>query len=214
MVNSIVSVLIGVFKIKYQVSIDSSLVEQATAYSYWQLHQSRTTAIPGLFRVQDFLYPVLLDKLLAKLCETLPWQPETTESGLEAYPNRQKINWLPDSVIEETHMVFANITAAVNRKFARKNRFLSISVWRDDPGYCIAPHTDTELIDIAIQIYLEPGRPELGTEFHLDPHTVKIPYQPNTGYIMDNQAQILHSMPTPVPEFQRRLSVYAIYTAQ
>ena len=195
-------------------SIDSSLVEQATAYSRWQLHQSRTTAIPGLLRLDDFLYPVLLDKLLEKLREALPWQPETTESGSQAYPNRQKINWLPESVIEETHMVFENLTGAVNRKFARNNRFLSISVWRDDPGYSIPSHVDNSIIDIAMQIYLEPGPRELGTAFHWNSNTVTIPYQSNTGYLMDNRAQIPHSMSNSVPEFQRRLSVYAIYSAQ
>ena len=40
-------------------------------------------------------------------------------------------HWLADTVIEEAHTMFENLTEVLNTKFNRTNTFLGISIWRD-----------------------------------------------------------------------------------
>lgn len=192
-------------------SLDFNLIDQALDWSVQQLQRRQTTSNSALAFLDDFLLPDLLHKLDQRLMLPLAWVNETIEDGSHIYPNRQKINWESESVIEELHTVFELLTPEVNKIFQRNNKFLCINIWKDSPGYQIGKHTDNSAIDVAIQIYLDSGDSALGTEFYLENQTVQARYFRNSGYIMDNQAQIPHSMQGNIPQNHHRLSVYAIW---
>jgi hypothetical protein len=59
------------------------------------------------------------------------------------------------------------------------------------------------------QIYVD-GDPSQGTTFKVNNKEIFIPFEPNTGYLMDNRYQIVHGMLTPVQD-QVRQSIYLIY---
>jgi hypothetical protein len=168
-----------------------------------------TTVSPGLFLLESFLHPILLSKLNDYIINTdLAWQIEP----YQATKNRLKINWVADTVIEEVHIVMKNLTAELNRQFNRSNKFLGITIWKDQEGYTIERHKDRALIDLAIQIYLFGGTEDLGTKFEYNNTIISADYKENSGYLQDNQLGIMHYLDTPVPKDHNRYSLYAIWT--
>lgn len=191
-------------------SLDFDLIEQSVAWSTQQLQQKQTIT-PALAFLHSFLEPRLLSKLLARIELPMCWQDETIEDGSLSYPNRKKVNWEAESVVEELHCVFQQLTPIINQTYSRSNEFLSISIWQDLPGYSIGPHRDNPIIDVAIQIYLGSGPADLGTEFAISDQWIRAPYHQNLGYIMDNRAGIEHRMLGKIAPGQQRFSIYAIW---
>lgn len=190
--------------------LDTELIKQSTQYSMNKLESVPDSACPGLFLLSDFLYSALLDKLISFITTTnnLDWQ---NQEGQE-YTNRLKINWIPDSVIEEIYIVMEQLTEILNKKFNRNNKFIGISVWKDQEGYTIEKHTDNKIIDVAIQIYLTEATENLGTTFEYDNLTVQARYQKNYGYLLDGSQQLTHSMTTAMPKDHIRYSLYAMWS--
>lgn len=191
-------------------TIDSQLIEHSAIHAQQQLFAA-TTVAPGLLFVKDFFHTDLLTKIFNEISQDWPWQSETIEDGTAAYPNRLKINWLADTVVEETHCVFEQLTPNIKELFTGAYRFLGIAFWKDLPGYQIGAHVDNASIAWSIQIYLSSAPPNLATEFYTDDQTLQAKYHVNHGYAMDNTKQIRHAMPFAVPENHLRLSCHAIW---
>ena len=105
--------------------LDFDLIDRSTEYSTKQIQNLINTECPYLFFLDSFIDPELLEKLLNFIStEELIWLPETNQE----YQNRLKLNWVFDTVVEETHIVLENLTTELNLKFNRNNKFLGLSV--------------------------------------------------------------------------------------
>ena len=194
-------------------TLDFNLISKAGKQSVNQLQERIPTISPDLFLLDNFLDPELLNKLLLYVTNNeLKWSKETSKDGTINYANRFKINWDPDTVIEETNIIMENLTDTINQLYNRKTKFLGISVWKDLESYIIGKHIDNPIIDIALQIYLNDGPYDLATKFEHHGQTIHAQYNTNSGYIMDNRAKLVHYVGTAVPVTYTRYSLYAIWT--
>lgn len=82
-------------------------------------------------------------------------------------------------------------------------------LWRDFRGFKSDWHPDDFTRAPTAQIYVD-GDQEQGTSFKIDNKETVIPFEPNTGYLMDNRYQIVHGMISPVQNRVRQ-SIYLIY---
>lgn len=189
--------------------LDFTLIDDSTVYSINQLKNKAPTVSPGLFLLESFLHPQLLAKLNDYIINAdLAWQVEP----YQANRNRLKINWVSDSVIEEVHIVMENLTSALNQQFNRTDRFLGVTIWKDQEGYTIERHTDNSTVNLAIQIYLTGSVDDLATKFEYGNVIISADYKENSGYLQDNQLGIMHYLDNPVPKDHVRYSLYAIWT--
>ena len=184
-----------------------NLVQLGTAYSQQQLQTRITTSSTKLWFLQDFIYPKLLEKLFEYIttCATLKWHPL---KGQEKR-NRAEVNWEPESVIEEIHMVYNNLTLDLNLIFDRNLKFNGIAIWKDGPGYSFGKHQDADCISVAMQVYLIDGPTDLHTKFYFQDQILESTYRKNYGYCMDNLNKLQHGIETPVPKDHVRYSLYA-----
>lgn len=192
-------------------SLDFKLIEKSIQHAIDSLESSEIVC-PGLLSLVDLLYLDLLTKLQTYIFnEDLPWKRQEDPIALSRYFGRKKINWVPDSVIEETHMVLDGLTDYINQRFNKQNKFGGLSIWKDEHTYQVPLHTDDLRIDISMQIYLNgDDNMDLGTGFRLDT-VVKIPYKTNYGYLMDNSQKISHFYNGKSPKDYHRYSLYAIW---
>lgn len=89
------------------------------------------------------------------------------------------------------------------------------SFWYDTEGFTTNIHLDGALPN-AMQIYLTNCDENLGTVFYYDtsvPWKVryKFPYKANTGYLMLNNSNQWHAVPTVLKSGQARLSSYTYF---
>jgi len=189
--------------------LDFKLITDSTSYSLDRLSKIDSTACPHLFFLKDFINPDLLVKLLDYITtEEIVWTKELKQE----YNNRLKLNWIPESVIEETHIVLDNLTADLNQRFNRTNKFLGLSIWKDQEGYTISMHEkDNSIIDVAVQIYLSESTVDLATKFLVNGTILSTDYKENYGYLVDNSVGVPHYMNTPVPADHIRYSLYAMW---
>jgi hypothetical protein len=190
-------------------SLKFKLIKKSTEYSLDKLKNITKSNCPDLFILDDFLYPPLMDKLVDFLTTTdIDWQV------YQEHVNRLKLNWIPNSVVEEVHIVLENLTSELNQKFNRNNKFFGVAIWKDQEGYTIEKHNkDNSIIDIALQLYLSENLVDLGTKFEYKDEIIQINYRKNHGYLYDNSHQgVPHYMTTPVPKEHIRYSLYAIWS--
>lgn len=189
--------------------LNFKLITNSTSYSLDRISKIDPTVCPHLFFLKDFINPDLLVKLLDYITtEEIVWTKELKQE----YNNRLKLNWIPESVIEETHIVLDNLTADLNQKFNRTNKFLGLSIWKDQEGYTISMHEkDNNIIDVAVQIYLSESTVDLATKFLVNGTILTTDYKKNYGYLVDNSVGVPHYMNTPVPADHIRYSLYAMW---
>jgi hypothetical protein len=191
-------------------ALDFALIDRSTQYAIDSLESSKTIC-PGLLYVLDLLDSELLAKLQTYIFdENIVWGIQEHHDGDGYHYDRKKINWISDSVIEETHMVLEGLTDYINQCFSRQNKFLGLSIWKDEHSYQVPLHIDNPVIDVSVQIYLNDNNMDLGTRFQLDT-VFKIPYKTNHGYLMDNRQHIQHFYDGKSPEDYHRYSLYAIW---
>jgi hypothetical protein len=193
-------------KEKNNMSLDFELIDSSTTYSLTRLVNRVTTPSPELFLLQDFIDPRLLDKLYQFITTqpNLSWQ---LVNGQE-YRTRKEICWEADTVIEEVHTVFENLTDYLNQEFNRNLKFNGISIWQDSPSYMYGRHKDIPIINLAIQIYMTSGYNELNTKFYYNDQILESVYQKNYEYLIDNSNFLEHGIDTPVPKKHIRYSLY------
>jgi len=190
--------------------IDQDIIKLASAYSLTRLKSRCIIKPDSLYLLENFLDPALTSRVLNHLIKNnIDWQEEPKQYG----SNRKKINWEFNTPIEELYNTINSLTDSINQIFNRNNKFLGITIWKDEAGYKIPKHTDNPVIDIAMQIYLT-ADPEIdaGTTFIVDNKNIKIPYKQNVGYLMDNTANIEHYMTGDIPDNHVRYSLYAIWS--
>lgn len=190
--------------------LDQDLISKSTVKSIDSLDKIVSTECPHLFFIEDFLEHSLLKKLISFISTAdVEWVKEIDQE----YLNRLKLNWVFDSVVEEVHIVLDNLTEKLNQKFNKTNKFIGLTVWKDQEGYTISPHNkDNDLIDIAIQLYLTEGNVDLSTKFEYNGKILHPSYKINSGYLFDNSVGVRHYMITPVPQNYTRFSLYAIWS--
>lgn len=190
--------------------IDQDVIRLASAHSLRQLDSRCTIQPHALYRLDNFLDPLLISRVLNYITNNdIRWEEDTSQPGV----NRKKINWEFDTPIEELYNTMNLLTDSINQIFNRDNKFLGITVWKDEIGYKIKKHTDNPVIDIAMQIYLtaDPAI-DAGTTFIVDNEHIQLPYKENVGYLMDNTANIEHYMTGNIPNRHVRYSLYAIWS--
>lgn len=190
--------------------IDHDLIEQSI------LHSNKITPVEifsGLYKIENFLFTPLLKKLLSFVSTIdMEWVYETTPDGQELIQSRKKVNWIPDSPLEEVHTVLESYTTSINKLFDRDNTFDGISVWKDTTGYNIKPHTDNPIFDVALQLYLS-DNPYIkkATSFYKDDAVYQLDHIQNTGYIVDNRRKIVHSFTDKIPNNDVRYSLHSVW---
>lgn len=193
-------------------ALDFALIDQSTRYSIDQLNKKIPTDCPYIFILSNFINPVLLEKLYRYALDSNDWCEQERYGSSLYEPNRFKINWKADSVIEEIHTVFENLTDTFNQVYKKNYKFSGINLWKDSSGYNITRHVDNPTIDLSIQIYLNDSNCDLGTKFEYANATIKTPYIKNFGYIMDNDGKIIHYFDSLIPPDYTRYSLYAIWS--
>lgn len=187
--------------------LDTDLIALTNNHLNKSNSSKTSSSINGLYLIENFLP----DKMLNKIHEYLI-SPDALWESADSYPNRYKINWQANTVIEELRISLNTLTSALNNEFSRNNTFIGLTLWKDLPGYSISKHIDNPVIDIAIQVYLSHIDYKLGTCFEKEEKQVNIDYKKNCGYLMDNQEKIIHYMIKPVPKNYTRYSLYAIWS--
>jgi len=142
------------------------------------------------------------------------WKPETTKYGIPMNNKpRHKIEWDPESVVEEVHEVCNSVTPLLQEQYTCPDIvFDGITLWRDQPGYNISWHTDNPVIHLTMQIYLSGSSVCPGTEFKTQSGSVTASFVPNTGYFIDQRiTRPTHRTAHAVPENQIRYSLFAIW---
>ena len=192
-------------------AIDFALIDQATQYSIDQLAQKISTQCPYISILPNFIDPALLEKLYNYALVSDCWSKQEKYGSSFYETNRFKINWEPDTVIEEVHTVFENLTDTFNQVYKKNYKFSGINLWKDSAGFHTIRHIDNPTIDLSIQIYLNDTDCDLGTKFEYANTTIKTPYLKNFGYIMNNDGKIIHYFDSEIPPEYTRYSLYAIW---
>jgi hypothetical protein len=142
------------------------------------------------------------------------WKFETNAHGvpMEETP-RYKLEWDPESVVEEVHEVCNLITPMLQELYTCPEIiFNGITLWRDHPGYNMSWHTDNPSIHMTMQIYLFGSTDCPGTEFKTESGSITAPFVSNTGYFIDQRTtRPVHRVTHTVPENQMRYSLFAIW---
>lgn len=198
--------------------VDNTLINESTKYSIERLNKKTGTDCPYIFLLDDFLYSSLINKLY-NYCispdSENEWHDQEAFGTIKKYKkNRKKINWVSDSVIEETHVILDNLTPYLNSEFKRNNKFLGLSLWKDISGFEIEKHIDNPQIDISLQIYLNSCTEYLGTKFEYNDNVLMTKYVSNSGYLMDNLGKVAHYFDDDIPDDFTRYSLYGIWTNQ
>lgn len=189
-------------------TIDQQLIEKSSNFSIDRFQERKSTECSYLYFLSDFLLTELLEKLTTYITnEDLPWE----QVARQEYANRRSVSWIPDSVVEETHMVFESITPSIENLLQRNQKFDGISIWKDQYPYQIKPHADQREIGSAIQIYLNSCKDNVVTSFSWGDSVLKPKNRANCGYFIDNHGQVIHWLESPVPKDFIRYSLYAIW---
>jgi hypothetical protein len=145
---------------------------------------------------------IFLDSELEYVLTSLPTQTNWQTVNLQEMQPRHTLQWESDGLVDYTWELINHLDFS---KFGLK--FTNVSIWRDQHPYCICNHVDNDQVKAAMQIYLSTGMSNTSTWFD----TIEIPFELNTGYIMNNRNKLPHKMKHPVPLNQTRYSVYALF---
>jgi hypothetical protein len=192
-----------------QMPINFELVNNSIAHLKSRMDARISTNCPDLWFLEDFLYVPLKDKLWEFISGIgkQEWSIMPEQSAL----SRRYINWQPDTVIEETHMVLESATRHLESLLDRSLKFHGISIWRDEFPYRIDKHSDQPGIACALQIYINSTDANLATHFEHGLEILAPEYKTNSGYLMDNKSKIIHWVPDRVPKSFIRYSLYATW---
>lgn len=156
-----------------------------------------------LFLIEDFYSDFLLDKLDFVRYDFDPVlvQGKYTRKNLKIpFLNKLLLNWQSKSNCQQ-------ISKFLNQRVSLKN----IAVWLDEENYSMDKHLDdVNHVSIGMQIYLSDGPQNLGTCFYNADGSVRhtFLYKKNTGYLMINNVNQVHSMSISVPKNYHRVSAY------
>jgi hypothetical protein len=126
--------------------------------------------------------------------------------------NREMIDWIPESIIEELHMTCDILTEDIKQYFGIDDiSFQALQLWKDSKDYNLGSHKDNPVIDVAMQIYLfGDGLQTEGTTFFIKEGKIDVPFKSNTGYLLwkkSNEDRIKHQITNIVTDRTR----YTLY---
>jgi hypothetical protein len=159
---------------------------------------SATLLKSDLYHIKNIFSESELEYVLTSLPTQTKWQI----LDLQETQPRRSLQWESDGLVDYTWELINHLDFS---KFGLK--FTNVSIWRDQHPYCIRNHVDNDRVKAAMQIYLSTGMSNTCTWFD----TIEIPFELNTGYIMNNRNKLPHKMKHPVPLNQTRYSVYALF---
>jgi len=191
--------------------LDFDLINSSIIQSEISINNRKPLINQDLYQIKDFIPNAFLSKLLNYAIISDNWLVQEGVTGGPVYNNRYKINWHPDSVVEELHIIFENLTQNIENIFKKSLKFDGISIWKDLEKFELPIHADNQKISASIQIYLNDCPSILGTTFFNEDKEFFIPFEKNNGYLVDNRRQLLHYVATPVPAGITRYSVNAIW---
>ena len=192
--------------------IDQQLITLSSKQALTSIEQRQSTQINAVFTVSDVLTVPASTKLKNYL-STVTDNMWTTVDGQEKL-NRRKLTWESDSIIEELHNAFNDITPAISQINNSPLNFLGLQIWKDWDGYYINLHKDNSNIDASLQIYLFDNNKKLGTTFVNKDHTIEIPYIHNSGYLMFTKkiGDTKHGTTHLTPPGVIRYSLYLVWS--
>lgn len=186
--------------------IDQTLIESNIITLRDSLNNRKGTGLDYVHSLNNVFSIDMIEKIRKEFESNTEW---TTVHLQEKLP-RKAIPWKSESVVEEVHSVFQALEQEVSVIFSKQLKFQSVNFWQDSPGYSINPHLDNNRISVAVQVYINEADPLLGTEMYKDGDVFyKLPWIPNTGYILNNTPNSIHGMRTTGNT--NRQHVYAIY---
>ena len=193
--------------------IDQQLIEQ-TANSIIQSLNNKKSVNNSLYILENVLPESACEKLWDYIQITDKWQ--SIEDGFYQQ-NRKKIVWDSDTIIEELHHAFEQVTAKINDTFKSEQiqNYIGIALWEDSENYSIDWHTDNPILSSAIQIYLFDTCPEeCGTTFKIKDKDVALPFVHNTAYLADHiiENKLLHKTTKSTPLGIKRYSLYVSWS--
>lgn len=166
-----------------------------------------------LFLVENILPADIIHEIQQQDFSVYPWE---LQQGQENW-RRRKLLPPADSCLHKIdpylNSVRLEIADILNVAFTRT--FCWSSFWYDSVGFTTDMHLDGSL-PIAMQLYLKSGPENLGTVFYHSnavPWKIryKFPYRANTGYIMLNNPDQWHAVPSVLGPGQERLSSYTYF---
>lgn len=193
--------------------IDQNLIAGTTKHAVASINTA-TIVSDNFLKLDNFLSAEAIYKLQQYINNVS--ESEWNAVPLQETLPRKSINWAPDTIIEELHIVADNLTELVNQTFGTSNKQLqAVQLWRDAEGYLIPPHKDNPVIDISIQIYLFDCPQECGTSFKINDNHVEVPFVHNTGYMIYKKSyeeRCLHWSTAEVPDNVVRYSLYLTWS--
>jgi hypothetical protein len=169
----------------------------------------------NLFCVQQVMPDHLVQKVLTMPWLDLPWH---RQEGQSLWPRRRihdaAIPWL-----DEWNQACSAAWGEIMDFTGSKLNYCGTAFWVDEPGFACSMHTDGEMPGSMQLNWI--GTRELGTCFYWykNPASLRYqtPFEPNSGYIMINQADesgyrplMWHAMLNPVPANSFRLTSYSV----
>ena len=188
--------------------IDQERINRSIEAAKSSLLTCESTISPNLHIVNDLLD----DKLLSELKDYLDQNSDKWDLKIHL---RAGVSWEADTVIEEVHTVFDNLTTVISQHFFDTPlNFIGTQVWKDRSPFFQNWHIDNPIINVAIQLYLFDAPAECGTTFIIDIHPVAVPYIHNCGYILTTYMPpgITHRPSIATPPGVVRYSIYAIWS--
>ena len=165
------------------------------------LNKKNSTNDLTLATLSNFFQQDFVDDLIKFLEEYQHWKKTNNLYRLQ-------LTWESNTIIEEAHIIFEQLTNLVENFASRKLQFNGLCIWKDFENYAIPTHSDNPKIEVALQIYLK-GPCASGTEFMINDTAFKLDFIANNGYIMDNCSRLLHKMTRPLKKDEIRYTVYA-----
>lgn len=160
-----------------------------------------------LFSVTNIYPKNLLHKIQSIEIKSLDLQQEEMQSD---WPGRFRVK-------TESHSVFSEIDLYIKSRLEDIANITDTNLmacdtgfWLDTEGFTTNMHLDNDRVFMAMQVYLTDHFIQMGTEFYNSDNSIryKSDYSRNSGYLMVNNENQLHSMLTPVPKGHYRLSSY------
>jgi len=170
--------------------IDQNLITKSVSTVTASLNNAKKINNQLLLINNVFPQPVF-DKIKTILDYNVEWK--SVQNQLES---RKMIDWIPESIIEELHIVGQQLTAQVCQCYNINDiYFQALQLWKDESTYVIKAHQDNPVIDVAMQIYLFNDKQSEGTTFIINDQEINCPFKQNTGYVLwkkSNKERILH----------------------
>jgi hypothetical protein len=170
--------------------------------------QIKNKLADGLWHIEKFLPDHQWEEIKYKIID-LPGNEY--QSRYEPMRNRLEILNPTDQFYQDLANIAIETVLIVSKltKCSNLRNPPGLFLWRDFIGFKSHWHPDDFTHLPTAQIYVD-GNKDLGTSFIINDEEITIPFEPNTGYLMDNKYQIVHGMLNPVRE-KIRQSIYLIY---